>query len=420
MPTDTKIATKKRAPGLPTYRERGGYSQAIVTLTDSVTGKRKDYWLGDFNSPASREMYGRVIAEWERLGRRLPPPVDAPKSTIEKLAVNEVIHAYKRHVDVAYKVQTRHTIYMVMRLLRQYFGSTAAEEFGPNSLRLLRDQMIKGDPKCEPPRKPWSRTTVNKALHQIAAMFKWAASHEMLSVTVYSKLKTVEALRRGRSAARDNEPIQPVPIEVVKVTKPYLSRQVRALVDLQLLTGARGGELLLLRPADLDMTGDEGMWTIRPSEHKTAHHGHERTIFFGPKAQAVIRPFLVGRALDAYLFSPAEAEAERREAATANRKTPLARGNRRGTNRVEAPARRAGDHYTGAAYRRTIDRACNRAGVPRWHPHQLRHTAGTLIRREFGLEAARVILGHSSAQVTDAVYAQRDLKNVVEVMQKIS
>jgi integrase len=420
MPTDTKIATKKRnVAAMPAYRERRPYGQAIITLTDAVTGKRKDYWLGDYGSPASREMYARVIAQWESLGRRLPPPVDAPKSTIEKLTVNEVIHAYKRHVDVAYKPMTRAGIYMVLRLLRQYFGSAAAEDFGPNSLRLLREQMIKGDPQNDPPRKPWSRTTVNKACHQMAAMFKWAASHEMLPVSVQAKLKTVEALRRGRSDATDYDPVQPVPIDVVEATKPYLCRQVRALVDLQLLTGARGGELLTLRRVDLDMTGRRGMWAIRPSEHKAAHHGHQRVIPLGPKARAVIRLFLVGRALDAYLFSPAEAEAERRDAARAKRKTPVTCGNRPGTNRVEVPARKAGDHYSGAAYRRAIDRACDRAGVPRWHPHQLRHTAGTRIRQQYGLEAAQIILGHSSAQVTDAVYAQRDMDSIVRIVQKI-
>ncbi len=35
---------RKRKP--PTYRQRKGYDQAIVTLTDSVTRYRKDYWLG--------------------------------------------------------------------------------------------------------------------------------------------------------------------------------------------------------------------------------------------------------------------------------------------------------------------------------------------------------------------------------------
>ena len=55
----------------------------------------------------------------------------------------------------------------------------------------------------------------------------------------------------------------------------------------------------------------------------------------------------------------------------------------------------------------------------RWFPHQLRHSAATLIRRKFGLEAARIALGHSSALVTDAVYAERDMDKVVEVMKKI-
>ncbi len=54
----------------------------------------------------------------------------------------------------------------------------------------------------------------------------------------------------------------------------------------------------------------------------------------------------------------------------------------------------------------------------RWHPHQLRHTAGTVIRREFGLEAAQLALGHSSAKVTDAVYAERNMAKVIEVMKR--
>lgn len=55
----------------------------------------------------------------------------------------------------------------------------------------------------------------------------------------------------------------------------------------------------------------------------------------------------------------------------------------------------------------------------RWHPHQIRHTAGTLIRQAFGLEAAQLALGHSSAKVTDAVYAERDMARVIEVMKRI-
>ena len=56
---------------------------------------------------------------------------------------------------------------------------------------------------------------------------------------------------------------------------------------------------------------------------------------------------------------------------------------------------------------------------PTRHPHQLRHTAGTRIRREFGLEAAAATLGHSSAKLTDEVYAERYMQRVAEVMKRM-
>ena len=57
-------------PKTPSYRQRTGYTQAIVTLTDAVTKRRKDFWLGEYGSTASREAYHRVVAEWEANGRR--------------------------------------------------------------------------------------------------------------------------------------------------------------------------------------------------------------------------------------------------------------------------------------------------------------------------------------------------------------
>ena len=403
----------------PSYRLRPDYGQAIVTLTDSVTRKRRDYWLGEYDSSASHEMYRRVLAAWEERGRRLPTANDVPKSATDGKTVTEIIYAYKQFVDGHYKKPSRQTIYMALRVLRQFFGTTPAEEFGPNRLRLVRDQMIKGDLTAKTPRKPWSRLTINKAVHQIVAMFKWASSREMLPASVYQHLKTIEPLRRGRSNATETERVRPVSIEEVEATKRFLSRQVKAIVELQLLTGARGGELFQLRPMDLQTDGADGVWLYRPTDHKTAHHDHDRVICFGPKGQAVLEPFMNDRPKDAYLFSPAEAEAERRAIRSARRKTPVCCGNRIGSNRLDNPKRKPRDHYTAASYRRAIQRACGKASVCEWHPHMLRHTAGTLIRREFGLEAARVALGHSSAMVTDAVYAERDLQKVVDVMRTL-
>jgi len=53
----------------------------------------------------------------------------------------------------------------------------------------------------------------------------------------------------------------------------------------------------------------------------------------------------------------------------------------------------------------------------RWHPHQLRHNAATYLRKQFGLEAARVVLGHRSAAVTE-IYAEMDKMKAAEIMEK--
>ena len=54
----------------------------------------------------------------------------------------------------------------------------------------------------------------------------------------------------------------------------------------------------------------------------------------------------------------------------------------------------------------------------RWSPNQLRHSAATFLRKEFGIEAARVILGHRSAAVTE-VYAEPDHKKAADIMAKV-
>jgi integrase len=54
----------------------------------------------------------------------------------------------------------------------------------------------------------------------------------------------------------------------------------------------------------------------------------------------------------------------------------------------------------------------------KWHPHQLRHNAATRLRREFGIEAARVILGHRSAGITE-IYAEADMEKGKKIMGEV-
>jgi hypothetical protein len=45
----------------------------------------------------------------------------------------------------------------------------------------------------------------------------------------------------------------------------------------------------------------------------------------------------------------------------------------------------------------------------------LRHTAATRIRRRYGIEVARIILGHSTAFTTE-IYAQADRRQAMTVV----
>jgi integrase len=128
------------------------------------------------------------------------------------------------------------------------------------------------------------------------------------------------------------------------------------------------------------------------------------------------------------LFQPSEAEKWRRDKQHNARKTPLSSGNRPGTNRKARPRWKPGAGYNPQTYGRSVAYAiekCNRerrkrgdGEIASWHPHQLRHNAATLYRREHGLEVARVLLGHKHAAITE-IYAEADQQRAIEVAAKI-
>ena len=236
--------------------------------------------------------------------------------------------------------------------LRRLYGTSPAPDFGPLAMKAVREEMV---------RLGWCRTYANAQTGRIRRMFKWAAENELVPAGVYHGLAAVSGLKAGRTDARESEPVKPVPEGRVDAVLPHVTRQVAAMIRLQLLSGMRPGEVCKMRGIDLDMTGR--LWLYRPAGHKTAHHGHERVVYFGPQAQAVLRRFLKVD-VQAYLFSPAEALEEHRAARHAGRKTPMSCGNRPGTNRQAKPKWSAGLRYTGRTYHQAIERACDRAFPP--------------------------------------------------------
>jgi integrase len=125
-----------------------------------------------------------------------------------------------------------------------------------------------------------------------------------------------------------------------------------------------------------------------------------------------------------YLFSPKQAEEERNAERRQNRKSPMTPSQAK-RKAKPAPKRPKRDAYDVASYRRAITYAIRKANklkkdqppIPQWFPLQLRHTCATEIRRDYGIEAAQVTLGHARADVTQ-VYAERNLQLAIQVAEK--
>jgi integrase len=405
----------------------------------------KQYLLGRHNSQASRQRYDRVIGEWLAGGRRVAYPSEGPTLT-------SILEAFWSQNKGKIGKTEAGNYRSIIRHLRRLYGTIPAKQFDSLALEAWRERMIRPDeythPKTETTIKHigWCRGVANDHTTRVRRIFKWAASRRLVPIETFQLLQTIDPLKRGQTEARESKPVRPAMDHLIRAAMRLLPAPLQALVQLQELAGGRGGELLIMRGCDID-TSDR-VWVYTPSAHKNQFRGMERKIYLGPRCQQIIAPFL-NRIPTAFLFSPREAEATRRQQLHEQRKTPASQGNAPGTNQQPKPKRSPGDHYTAGSYRRAVQRALELAFPPpaelarkriksekrkerwetraewrgrlgadgwaelqewikshRFHPHQLRHNFATNTRKQHGIEAASILLGHSDLK-TSLIYAEK-------------
>lgn len=346
----------------PRYCLHKATGQAYVRLDGRM------HYLGVFASPESKSRYRELTDAW-RLRQDSSQPVE--------LSVGELILLYVEHAKQYYRKSGRPTsevgcIEAACRFLMPHRRRRAAD-FGPLLLEAARAEMVKDD---------LARTTINSQCGRIRRMFRWAVSKEFVRPQVLTALETMAPLKAGRCDARETSPVEPVADTDVDVVLSELSEPLQAVVNLLRLTGARTGEILSMRTGEIDRSVQP--WEYRPAAHKTQHKGKKRVILLGPQSQEIILPLLRADA-KAFVFRPRDEASERYSS-----------------------------HAVGKAVARAIRRLnVERANpevppIPHWHPHQLRHSAATRLRKEAGFEIAKTVLGHTTTDMTE-LYAERDL-----------
>ncbi len=210
----------QRQPRTPTYRLHRPSGLAVVTIGG------RDVYLGEHGSPKSRAEFDRLIAEWLLNGRQ---STHAPRDNPDDLTIAELCDRYLDWAEGYYRKLGEATSEMdnvkrAIRTLREIYAHTAARDYGPLALKATRNRWVD---------EGITRLGCNRLTGIVKRIIRWGCEHEFLPPTVYHGLTAVSGLRKGRTEAKDNEPVGPVPDDVLNKTLDKLSPMIRAMVETQ-------------------------------------------------------------------------------------------------------------------------------------------------------------------------------------------
>lgn len=311
---------------------------------ERIVWEGRSIYLGPAGSPQADANYRRIVRSILETGQPFPP---AGGASVAKLAAQFLVHTKK-----SFPANSREPMAYAraMDLLCETLGDVPADQVTPGRFAAMRDKWAEQN----------ALRTVNRHHNQILAAFRWGVTVELVPASVWHALQAVGRLKPRRSPAKDPRVVGPVAWKDVEAIRDHVRPQVWAMIVVQWHTGMRSGELLRMTP------GQIVDWVYRPKDHKNAWRGHVREIPLGPKCREVLSEWLKDK----------------------GESDPVFPG------------------YTSQSYGRAVKRACEKAKVPHWHPHQIRHAFATRVRESHGLDAAQAVLGHATARVTE-IYAER-------------
>ena len=281
-----------------------------------------------------------------------------------------------------------------MRYLRNLHGERVLGELTHSDMMRVRDAIIASG-AC--------RNTVNRLIHILTRRFsQWALDEGLITAAEKVEISQLATIKRGRTAAKETAPIVAARDCDIEAAAAVMVPHMATMLRVHRLTGMRPGELCAMKWEEIERGGD--VWLYRPGAHKNdwrGELGQPRVVLIGPKAQALLDAMPGERS--GHVFSPRAAMLEYMQEKREKRTSPFYPCRDESFSRACPDAtRRPGEVWDVSAYNRSIKHAIARAGCGAFTSNQLRHSFATEVRRKFGLEACRAVLGHSlGGSVTD-------------------
>jgi len=392
----------RKVPGMLKHSS----GQARVVLSGQV------FYLGREGTAGAATRYAELVARWEAGGRK--PLAPAPNVEQALLTVRELCSRYTSFLDSTSRY-AKNGVPTSQRAIVQIAIDEFCERFGDLRLLGLTETHVVQHRDILEGRKRLTRRGINRKIGCIRAVLRWGFQRGLLKRDQWLGVSAIGPLSRAEAGNRDHKRAKrAVSAEDVEKVAAVCTRQVGAMLRLQALTGARPGEICAMRWVDIDQTPVivEGVtcWTYNVVDGKTAHHGHSTQYALGPKAQAILEGFKA--APTAHIFSPCGVMAELHDERRAARQKPVTDY----TRKRDMAATRVFDHlYDVVTYRQAIERACERAEVQRFTPHEVRHGFVTRAAKRFGVYAASVAANHSRVATTEG-YLHRDRSEAFRVV----
>jgi len=312
------------------------------------------------------------------------PDYDGTLTQLKELFVTD----HKRKIAGKQAENKKREIYLYTKAIKDLIEFLTANAFTlitadlkPNRILLWRNYLNFEKGVC--------RNTINKKVNVIKQMIRYAANYEIESAELYYQLAAILPLKRGEENSVDHAEVEPADWLTVQKLFPYLDEMIADMLSIARYTGARPGEIRLMRVGDIDRSDPDG-WVYRPPQHKTIRFNHVREIVIGERAQRILTKYLL-RSQTAYCFPPKD--------------------NRRNNTK---------DYYSTSSFAKHINRAVKQYNIDHpkdqieFHAHQLRHTFGTEVCEKYGIETAKNVLGHATVTMT-----KRYTKQAVQRMKLI-
>lgn len=333
--------------------------------------KGRIFWRGKTRVLPGRYKSAESWAEFHRLAAIIQETGDfPPDQTDQPLTMAHLGKFYLKAMRIKFGPDSREPVYLsyAIRDCNRLFGALSVDQFLPPQLKAVRAEIVKAG-LC--------RRTANKRAQQLTRLIQWAVEEGHATPDQWHRLKAVEPIHQGQYGAKDMPAKRPVSLDHFERTAEYLRPEQRDAARVLLLTGMRTGELLAMRPQDVNMAGRHWLYTL--SKHKTSKKTGSATVLI-PEPAAIILAARMPRDYTRRWFP-----------------------------------------HTNTWLRIAVKRACERADVPHWHPHQLRHQFATIVASQIDDRVAQKLLRHHDPKMTARYVSQTEdeLLRIAELLHPV-